>query len=196
MDDVGNYTVDRGIGYRFLIALRYDVKLLLNLADMFKNDVINESTSSSPGLDLNSFVAVEDIFVMFPGGLTNCMNQLFNECLAPCKDMNCMPDKVNREIKVISDTWERNPKCYEFGPLVLDAYVPRLGGYVNAFSAFKEALSRLSPGYAGSANGGPMYIWKDGAEQCQAWCGAAEQRATIDGYYPAYQTASWHRWGR
>jgi len=187
--------VDRGKGYRFLIALRFDVKLLFNLADMFKTDVINESTSSSPGFDLNSFVAGEDILFMFPGGLTNCMNQLFNECLAPCKDMNCAPDKNKRESKVISDTWERNPKCYEFGPLVLNTYMPRYGGYVNAFYAFREALSKLSPGYAGSAQGGPVYIRKDGDEQCQAWCGAERERPTIDEYYPAYQTASWLRWG-
>lgn len=172
MEHVRKHTVDQGSGYRFLIVMRYDLKLLFNLADVFsstKNAMTNATIPSSPDLALNSFVHGVDFLFMFPGGLANCMNQLFNDCLAA------------------SDEAERNPKCYRFGPLVLDHYKPRFDGYINALGAVRKALTRLNPGYAAGAQVGPEFVWKDGAEHCQYWCRSLEE-TVISGYYPAYMT--------
>jgi hypothetical protein len=172
MEHVRKHTVDQGFGYRFLVVMRYDLKLLFNLADVFtstNNIMINATTPSSHDLALNSFVHGVDFLFMFPGGLANCMDQLFNECLAP------------------SDEGERITTCYNFGPLALDHYKPRFDGFVNALGAVRKALTRLNPSYAAGVQVGPQFIWKDGAEHCQYWCRSLESK-TISGYFPSYMT--------
>jgi hypothetical protein len=201
MNHVKNHEISQRFGYRFLIVLRYDVKLLFSLAEIYstmanvtqKNTMSNAATPSSPGLDLNSLMVGEDFFFAFPGGLNNCMSQLFNQCLAPCKFMDCDPGQHHRIDKVTFDEMERNPKCYEFGPLVLDTYTPRRGGYVSALMAFRQALVRLGPYYAkqGEVHGGQQFTWKDGVEHCSSGCGSLVPERPA-GYNPSYMTLTFH----
>jgi len=177
--------VGQGLGYRFLMALRYDMKLDFDLAGVSSTakSRANAAPPVTNDLALNYFMSAEDYFFMFPGGFTDCMNQLFNECLAPCNFMDCDPGKSTPGAKIADEEWQRNPKCYEFGPLVLDAYMPRDGGYVNSFEHMYSALASLSPGYALRAHGGGGFYVKDGAEHCGLAC---EPKEVNDGFDPSY----------
>lgn len=176
---VQNHTVARGKSYKFLMFLRYDMKLMFSLNDISKqidaSDSKHASSTSKPHLDY--FMHAEDYAFMLPGGLSNCMVQMFADCLAlkSCPGM----DAPDADGKCLAN----NQKCYDYGPLTLAKYTPRAGGYVDALNQFQTAVEDVGALPKVKVHGGGLYAIADGKEHGMTW---TPENADIDGFHPSY----------
>jgi hypothetical protein len=121
----------RGSSYEYVIVLRHDVSLDTPVTSMVPR-LSTVATMDGARNYLTFFGSGEDYLMTYPGGLSNCVVQLFSDCLCPA---------ISEISGELTGQHPDDASCYKWGPVDIPKF-DAAGVYVDALNRVKQGLDK------------------------------------------------------